>query len=113
LLIGAAVLVVLVMIGGAWWAISRSFTIESGPGNTAWVDQGVKLGPLDLTSHWQDTGVPVAGITAGQLSQQLGSVGGEGATVHTAVNMVWADGLPQVPVIAAAPTAPAHTKTGG
>lgn len=113
LLIGAAVLVVLVMIGGAWWAISRSFTIESGPGNTAWVDQGVKLGPIDLTSHWQDTGVPVAKITAGQLSQQLGSVGGEGATVHTAVNMVWADGLPPVPVITAAPTAPAHTKTGG
>jgi protein phosphatase len=113
LLIGAAVLVVLVMIGGAWWAISRSFTIQPGPGHTVWVDQGVKLGPIDLTSTWQDTGVPVAAVTAGQLSQQLGSVGGEGATVHTAVNMVWADGLAPIPSITAAPTPPTHPKTGG
>jgi len=113
LLIGAAVLVIVVMIGGAWWAVSRSFTVESGPGSTVWVDQGVKLGPIDLTSHWQDTGVPVADVTAGQLSQQLGSVGGEGATVHTAANMVWADGLPQVPAITAAPAPAAHPKTGG
>lgn len=114
LLVGAAVLVVLVMIGGAWWAISRSFTIESGPGDTVWVDQGVKLGPIDLTAHWQDTGVPVADVKSGQFAQQLGSVGGEGATVQTAVNMVWADGLgAPIPTITAAPAAAAHPNSGG
>ncbi len=114
LLIGAAVLVILMMLGGAWWAISRSFTIESGPGGTVWVDQGVKLGPIDLTSHWQDTGVPVADVEKGQFSQQLGSVGGEGATVRTAASMVWADGLgQQIPAITAAPATTAHTTTGG
>ncbi len=112
LLVGAAVLVILLMVGGAWWAISRSFTIQSGPGGTVWVDQGVKLGPIDLTSHWQDTGVPTASVTSGQLSQQLGSVGGEGATVHTAANMVWTDGLPQIPSITAAPASSPKTKTG-
>ena len=99
--------------GGAWWAISRSFTIQSGPGGTVWVDQGVKLGPIDLTSQWQDTGVPTAAVKSGQLSQQLGSVGGEGATVHTAANMVWTDGLPQIPPITAVPASSPKTKTGG
>ena len=113
LLVGVAVLVVLLMAGGAWWAISRSFTIQPGPGGTVWVDQGVKLGPIDLTAHWQDTGVPTASVKSGQLSQQLGSVGGEGATVHTAANMVWTDGLPQIPSITAAPVSPPKTKTGG
>jgi hypothetical protein len=57
--------------------------------------------------------VPVADVTNGQLSRQLGSVGGEGATVHMAVNMVWADGLPPVPSITAAPTTAPHAKPGG
>ena len=113
LLVGAAVLVILLMVGGAWWAISRSFTIQSGPGGTVWVDQGVKLGPIDLTSHWQDTGVPTASVTSGQLSQQLGSVGGEGATVHTAANMVWTDGLPADPVNHRRTRESPTTKTGG
>ena len=113
LLVGAAVLVVLLMIGGAWWAISRSFTVEAGPGGTVWVDQGIKLGPIDLTAHWQNTGVPVASVKSGQLAHQLGSVGGEGATVHTAANMVWTDGLPQIPAITAAPAPTTKTKTGG
>lgn len=113
LLVGAAILVLGLMAGGAWWAISRSFTIQSGPGGTVWVDQGVKLGPIDLTAHWQDTGVPTASVKAGQLAQQLGSVGGEGATVHTAANMVWTDGLPQIPQITAAPASTTTTKTGG
>jgi PPM family protein phosphatase len=113
LLVGVAVLVVLLMAGGAWWAISRSFTIQPGPGGTVWVDQGVKLGPIDLTAHWQDTGVPTASVKSGQLSQQLGSVGGEGATVHTAANMVWTDGLPQIPSLTAAPASPPKPKTGG
>jgi serine/threonine protein phosphatase PrpC len=113
LLAGAAVLVVLVMIGGAWWAVLRSFTIQPGPGQTVWVDQGVKLGPVDLTAGWQDTGAPVAAVRAGQMSQQLGSVGGEGATVHTAATMVWTDGLPTIPPLTVAPGAAAHTKTSG
>ena len=114
LLVGAAVLVVLLMVGGAWWAISRSFTIQSGPGGTVWVDQGVKLGPVDLTAHWQDTGVPAATSRAGQLSQQLGSVGGEGATVHTAVEHgLGRRAARRSPSITAAPGEPPKTKTGG
>jgi serine/threonine protein phosphatase PrpC len=109
MLIAAAVIVVALIAGGAWWAISRSFTIDAGPGGTVWVDQGLKLGPINLTSHWQDTGVPVADVTGGQLAQQLGSVGGEGATVRTAVDMVWADGLPTVPALTAAVAPAAHT----
>jgi hypothetical protein len=53
--------------------------------------------------------VPVAEVTGGQLAQQLGSVGGEGATVRTAVDMVWADGLPTVPALTAAVAPAAHT----
>ncbi len=110
LLVGAAVLVVLLMIGGAWWAVLRSFTIQTS-GGTVWVDQGIKLGPLDLTAPWQDTGVPTGTVGAGQISQQLGSVGGEGATVRSAVAIVWADGMPVIPRLKAA--AAARAKTGG
>ena len=110
LLVGAAILVVLLMIGGAWWAVLRSFTIQTS-GGTVWVDQGIKLGPVDLTAPWQDTGVPASTVRAGQNAQQLGSVGGEGATVRSAVAIVWSDGMPPVPALKAAPTA--HAKTGG
>jgi serine/threonine protein phosphatase PrpC len=111
LLVGAAVLVILVMIGGAWWAVLRSFTIQSGAGQTVWVDQGVKLGPIDLTAGWQDTGVPTADVRNGRMSQQLGSVGGEGATVHSAVAMVWTDGLPQIPALIVPRGTASHART--
>jgi serine/threonine protein phosphatase PrpC len=110
MLVGAAILVVLLMVGGAWWAVLRTFTIQTS-GGTVWVDQGVKLGPVDLTAPWQDTGVPASTVRTGQMSQQLGSVGGEGATVRSAVAIVWTDGMPQVPTLKAA--AAAHAKTGG
>ena len=100
----------LLMVGGAWWAVLRSFTIQTS-GGTVWVDQGVKLGPVDLTAPWQDTGVPASTVRSGQMSQQLGSVGGEGATVRSAVAIVWSDGMPQIPTLKAA--AAAHAKTGG
>lgn len=113
LLVTAAVIVVALIVGSAWWAISRSFTVQGGPGDTVWVDQGITLGPIDLTSHWQDTGVPVADVTGTSLADQLGNVGGEGATVHTAVRIVWQDGLPTVPVLKAAAPGSGTTATPG
>jgi len=110
-LVGAAAIVLVLIVGGAWWAVSRSFTIEAGPGGTVWVDQGLELGPINLTSHWQDTGVSVADVTNSQFAQQLGSVGGEGATVRTAVDMVWADGLPTVPTLKAVANSSTHTSS--
>ena len=108
MLMGAAVIVIALILGGAFWAISRSFTIQAGPGGTVWVDQGLKIGPIDFTAHWQDTGVPVTDVTNGQTAGQLGNVGGEGATVRTAAGMVWVDGLPAVPTLTVAPTPPVH-----
>lgn len=108
LLVGAAVLVILLIVGGAWWAVLRSFTIQSS-GGTVWVDQGIKLGPIDLTAPWQDTLVPTAAVQGGSSASQLGSVGGEGATVRSAASLVWTDGMPQIPTL----TAAAATKTGG
>lgn len=108
LLVGAAVLVILLIVGGAWWAVLRSFTIQSS-GGTVWVDQGIKLGPIDLTAPWQDTLVPTTAVQNGSSARTLGSVGGEGATVRSAVSLVWTDGMPQIPTLAAA----GSTKTGG
>jgi hypothetical protein len=92
--------------------VLRSFTIQPS-GQTVWVDQGVKLGPIDLTAHWQDTGVPVTNVQSGQMSRQLGSVGGEGSTVRSAAAIVWTDGLPQIPMLKVAPSSTSHTKTRG
>ena len=96
-----ALVILGLIIGGAWWAVTRSFTMQPGPGGTVWVDQGLKIGPLDLTANWQNTGVPTATVRQGPRAHQLGAVSGEGATVRNATTITWVDGIPTVPKITA------------
>ncbi len=98
-----AALVVVVLIGGAAaWAVSRSYAIEPGPGDTLWVRQGLEIGPLDLSGDWQDTGVAAADVAGGPRDADVGDVGGQGATVLRATRIVWGDGLADPPDLTAA-----------
>jgi protein phosphatase len=113
----AALAVALALIaGGTAWAVSRAYTLEEGPDGTVRVERGLALGPLDLTSGWQGTGVPAAEVAAGAHAADVGDVGGQGATVLRAVRIVWGDGLADppalVPVEPPAP-APARRAAGG
>jgi len=91
ILVGILVVVALVIGAGAW-AVSRAYSLERGPGDTVWVMRGVEVGPVDLRSRWQDTGVPAA--EAGGL----GGIGGLNETVARAARIVWTEGLPDLTV---------------
>jgi protein phosphatase len=109
----AALAVALALIaGGAAWAVSRAYTLDEGTDGTVQVQRGLALGPLDLTSTWQGTGVPADRVATGAHAADVGDVGGQGATVLRAVRIVWADGLDQPPVLVAVrPRTPARTTT--
>ncbi len=97
----AGIVVLALIAGAAAWAVSRSYAIEAGPGDTLWVRQGLELGPLDLSNDWQDTGIPAADVT-GTRSRDIGDVGGQGATVLRATRIIWGDGIPSPPPLTAA-----------
>jgi len=90
-LVGVVVALALV-VGAAAWAVSRSYSLATGPGDTVWVMRGVDVGPLDLRARWQDTGVPAA--EAGSL----GGISGVNETVARAARIVWTAGLPDLVV---------------
>lgn len=92
LLVVAAVVLALVLGAGAW-TVSRSYALSTGQGDTVWVVRGVEVGPVDLRSDWEDTGVPAA-----QATVALGGIGGLGETVRRAVEVVWTDGIPTIAV---------------
>jgi PPM family protein phosphatase len=83
-----SVAVAVIAIGGALWALSRAYSLEKGPGDTVWVAQGVALGPLDLRSNWQNTGVPEASLD-GASRPLLGNIDGLGRTVRDGVRVIW------------------------
>lgn len=97
----AGIVVLALIAGAAAWAVSRSYAIEAGPGDTLWVRQGVALGPLDLSDDWQDTGIPATEVTSNR-SGDIGDVGGQGATVLRATRIIWGDGIPSPPALTAA-----------
>lgn len=95
-LIVALVALVAVVAGGGAWLVSRAYSLAQGPGDTVWVKRGVAVGPIDLRSDWEDTGVPVDGAGS------LGGIGGLGETVRQAARIVWTEGLPDLNVPRAA-----------
>ncbi len=83
-----SVAVAVIAIGGIFWALSRAYSLENGPNETVWVAQGVTLGPLDLRSNWQSTGVGSTAVddTSRKL---LGNIDGLGRTVRDGVRLIW------------------------
>lgn len=105
----AAILVLVVLIAGfAIWGSNRLYHLEaSGEGGTVRVMRGLTLGPVDLSSAWEDTGV--AAEVAGDLG---GTELGQGNAVLRAATIVWTRGLPgTLPVVTPAPTATAPSTT--
>lgn len=87
-----AVAVAGIVVGGIAWFEARSYALAKGPGDTVWVDRGIAIGPLSTRRNWEDTGVPATGDIA------LGGIGGIGATVLKAAQLVWTRGLPTVTI---------------
>lgn len=114
----AGVLAVLVVVaGGVAWYASRSYVVDAGPGDTVVVSHGLPFSPFgtDLSSAWQDTGVPVAAVREGDAGALSSTVHGQGEAVVLAAGLVWRFGLDEVPAVAApaAPASPQQTPTPG
>lgn len=111
-----AVGVLLIAVTGAVaWVGSRTFVVEASPGGQVRVAHGlpVSIGPLDLSSPWQDTGVPADPVRADRAAD-FGAARGQGEAVAVAARLVWRYGLPEIPAITAlpAPPRPAAARAG-
>ena len=95
---GFAVLVV--AAGALTWVGSRTYTLAAGPGDTLWVEHGLpwEVAGLELSSGWQDTGVPVAAIREGG-GEIDGGWHGRGEAVRDAAALTWRYGVADVPAI--------------
>lgn len=98
--VGIGVLIVALVASVAWIG-SRTYVVEASPGGQVRVAHGlpVSLGPLDLSTPWQDTGVPTASVPG----EDLGGAHGQGEAVEIAAGLVWRHGLPEVASIVAPP----------
>jgi len=109
ILIGVAA-VLAAGVATATYIGSRTYFVDAASDGTVTVFHGlpVSILGLDLFSRWQDTGLS-AGVVRAASPGVLGrSTDGQGEAVATAVRLIWANGLPQVPRIApAAPHTPA------
>jgi serine/threonine protein phosphatase PrpC len=114
-LVGVLVLLAAV-VGGVAWIASRTYTLQAGPDGTVRVAHGLPLSPLgqDLSVDWQDTGVPVDAVRAGQPGALSSSARGQGEAVELAADLVWRFGVTAAPTVGApptsAPTPPGETK---
>lgn len=111
--ITAGVLVVLAIVaGGVAWFASRSYVVDAGPEGTVVVSHGLPISVFgtDLSSDWQDTGVPVDAVKAGDPGALSSTTRGQGEAVVLAAGLVWRYGLAEVPDVAAPPE-PAQTPT--
>ena len=111
-LIGVVVLAA-ALIGAGAWANSRVYTLEESPEGDVRVAHGLPWGLLgaELSTPWQDTGVPADAVRAADPGAVSTTVRGQGEAVELAARLVWTYGVTQPPVIEAPPatTAPATT----
>lgn len=116
-LVGILVLLA-VILGGVAWVASRTYTLEAGPDGTVQVAHGlpVSLFGNDLSMDWQDTGVPVEAVRAGQPGALSSTARGQGEAVELAAGLVWRYSVTDPPAIAppktpAAPPTPTTAET--
>jgi protein phosphatase len=109
------------VVGGVAWVGSRTYTVEAGPQDTVIVAHGLPVSVFgqDLSSDWQDTGVPAGPVRASQPDALSSTARGQGEAVERAANLVWRFGLSDPPVLEApetpqtAPTPPTAEATPG
>ncbi len=109
----AGTLVVLaVIVGGVAWFASRSYLVDAGPDGTVVVAHGLpgSVFGRDLSVEWQDTGVRVDLVRAGDAGALSSTARGQGEAVVLAAGLVWRFGLDAVPDVSAPPT-PSPTPT--
>jgi PPM family protein phosphatase len=111
--IGVVVLVA-ALIGAGAWANSRIYTLEESPQGDVRVAHGLPWDVLgaDLSTPWQETGVPADAVRDAEPGAVSTTVRGQGEAVELAARLVWTYGVTQPPVIEAPPpatTAPATT----
>lgn len=112
-LVGAAVLLA-ALAGAVAWVDSRYYTLEASPEGTVQVSHGIPWSLLgaDLSSAWQDTGVPVAAVERAEPGAVSSTLRGQGQAVELAARLVWEHGVGQPPVISAPEPAPAPAPPG-
>ncbi|HVG99121.1 MAG TPA: Stp1/IreP family PP2C-type Ser/Thr phosphatase [Miltoncostaeaceae bacterium] len=106
----AAVVVVALAAGAIAWIASRTYFVEESPAGNVQVSHGLPwdvLG-LNLSSSWQEIGVPAETVRATDPEALDANARGQGEAVELAAGLVWRFGLPQTPAIRVPPpdTAP-------
>jgi hypothetical protein len=99
--LAAAAVVVALAAGAVAWIASRSYVVEESPDGNVQVAHGLPFDALglDLSSSWQEIGVPAATVRESEPEALSQGAQGQGEAVGDAAGLVWRYALPETPAV--------------